>query len=128
MKILEIAGRGGIGNKHMGPVTNVVQQLCSEFQKMGHDVTVVDSKNIDIREPFPSNVRLIEIGNELRYTYLKRKRRGKSFRNSVRKFNFNRRFVHNLKNKLDLHKYDIIHTHEAVCYCKQYRRYTADGT
>jgi glycosyltransferase involved in cell wall biosynthesis len=44
LSILEVGGSGNVGVLPMGPVTNVVYQLSTEFRRLDQDVVIADAK------------------------------------------------------------------------------------
>jgi hypothetical protein len=78
VKILQIAGSVTIGTNAMGPASNDIFQLAVQFEKLGHEVTIADTKTSANRENLPSEIRLIEVDNKPRTTLVPKHANNKS--------------------------------------------------
>lgn len=94
MRILQVAGSGAVGVPPMGPVTNDIFQLATEFHKLGHETAVADVRAAQARE---LSVPCLEI---------EAPRWG-----SGHSFEAEGQFADQLL-KQDLRRFDIVHAHD----------------
>jgi glycosyltransferase involved in cell wall biosynthesis len=61
LRILEIAGSGTVGTSDMGPVSTTICALANGFERLGHSVTVADTRTTAQRSMLNAGVHLVTL-------------------------------------------------------------------